>query len=322
MSAAFSYQNTKRIDGIEGGGTTGWWGARVAKVYGHAPPGLFADETFKTDEELLAAPIHPRVYDIAKQTRTDIYQRLYTLDDFFSAMTKVKVMTICFEVFESIKDCPNGDVPMPAIGEKSMGSHSVMLYGYDKEKRLLHFVNSWGAGWGNEGHGTLPFEYFEDGLIHEAWASSTFGFHTPEKKRSSEHTLPNGKKFLIDESIYTPFRHSTASFASFDVYTQNGAEITGYAHVSPRTENSVEIEEFFIRPEQQGKGFGTALLKKIEKRMLENGYTTLFGWIGAQDIVQDREDKVLGFFKANGYTITEDNTRFHDAVYKYEKVLS
>lgn len=39
------------------------------------------------------------------------------------------------------------------------GGHSVVLTGYDLEKEVFFFKNSWGDDWGQKGYGTLPFDY-------------------------------------------------------------------------------------------------------------------------------------------------------------------
>jgi C1A family cysteine protease len=39
--------------------------------------------------------------------------------------------------------------------------HSVVLVGFDDEKRLMTFVNSWGEHWGDKGCGYIPYDYFQ-----------------------------------------------------------------------------------------------------------------------------------------------------------------
>lgn len=39
------------------------------------------------------------------------------------------------------------------------GGHSVVLVGYDREKRLFTFKNSWGHDWGKKGYGTISFDF-------------------------------------------------------------------------------------------------------------------------------------------------------------------
>lgn len=38
------------------------------------------------------------------------------------------------------------------------GGHSIILTGYDMNKKVFMFKNSWGRSWGQNGYGTIPFE--------------------------------------------------------------------------------------------------------------------------------------------------------------------
>lgn len=77
------------------------------------------------------------------------------------------------------------DVPMPVQGDPLVGSLAVVAVGYDddheaqttdpetKEPKTLRgaieFRNAWGPGWGDEGHGWLPYEYVAAGLTGDWW---------------------------------------------------------------------------------------------------------------------------------------------------------
>lgn len=41
------------------------------------------------------------------------------------------------------------------------GGHSILLTGYDQNKRLFTFKNSWDVTWGNKGYGTISFDYID-----------------------------------------------------------------------------------------------------------------------------------------------------------------
>ena len=50
------------------------------------------------------------------------------------------------------------------------GGHTVVLTGYDMNKKVFFFKNSWGLGWGNKGYGTVTFDtvdkYVKDSLLY------------------------------------------------------------------------------------------------------------------------------------------------------------
>lgn len=60
-----------------------------------------------------------------------------------------------------------GEMRLPSLDEQSRcqqqqkgcQGHVVLLVGYDPEKKLFLFRNSWGSQWGDGGYGTLPEQY-------------------------------------------------------------------------------------------------------------------------------------------------------------------
>jgi C1A family cysteine protease len=75
-----------------------------------------------------------------------------------------------YESFESENVAKTGIVPLPEKSERMLGGHAIVLVGYDEEKRLFIFRNSWGEDWGDKGYGYLPFEYVCDkDLASDFW---------------------------------------------------------------------------------------------------------------------------------------------------------
>lgn len=67
-----------------------------------------------------------------------------------------------FSVYESLQSdavARTGDVPMPSRSERLRGGHDVLVVGYDDELKRFIFVNSWGPQWGDDGYGTIPYDY-------------------------------------------------------------------------------------------------------------------------------------------------------------------
>lgn len=88
-----------------------------------------------------------------------------------------------FTVYDSISAAQtDGRIPFPQTGEKVVGGHAVMAAGYDDAmeigsgngakptKGALLIRNSWGAAWGEDGYGWLPYEYILQGLAIDWWA--------------------------------------------------------------------------------------------------------------------------------------------------------
>lgn len=62
-------------------------------------------------------------------------------------------------VYDSFMQSQTGDIPMPASYESVQGGHCMIAVGYDQATMRFKFQNSWGTSWGNQGFGTIPFDY-------------------------------------------------------------------------------------------------------------------------------------------------------------------
>lgn len=70
----------------------------------------------------------------------------------------------------------DGEFPMPQAGQRVLGGHAVLVVGYDDNRQIgdavgaLRIRNSWGAGWGQDGYGWLPYGYVLQNLSSDFWA--------------------------------------------------------------------------------------------------------------------------------------------------------
>ena len=86
-----------------------------------------------------------------------------------------------FTAYSSIaKAETDGLIPFPGRGERIVGGHAVLAVGYDDHLAIasgqgkgtlgaLLVRNSWGAGWGQQGYGWLPYDYVTKGLARDWW---------------------------------------------------------------------------------------------------------------------------------------------------------
>jgi C1A family cysteine protease len=89
-----------------------------------------------------------------------------------------------FTVYDSIGPAEaTGKIPFPTGGEKVLGGHAIAAVGYDDAMRIknasvggvetkgaLLVRNSWGARWGEDGYGWLPYRYVLEGLAQDWWS--------------------------------------------------------------------------------------------------------------------------------------------------------
>lgn len=128
-----------------------------------APP----EPMWPYDPMLFANKPVPEAYAAAKLHRVISYRRLSQL------LTPMKTCLAAgfpfvfgftvYESFESDAVAITGNVPMPDLSVESvLGGHAVLAVGYNDDVSRFLVRNSWGAGWGNGGYFTIPYEYLLD----------------------------------------------------------------------------------------------------------------------------------------------------------------
>lgn len=88
-----------------------------------------------------------------------------------------------FPLYESSLEraATTGELSFPDPSERPVGSHAVLVVGYDDSRRMpvgdgdrettgaFLVKNSWGEDWGEAGYGWLPFRYVTEGLAKDCW---------------------------------------------------------------------------------------------------------------------------------------------------------
>jgi C1A family cysteine protease len=101
------------------------------------------------------------------------YFRLSTLSDMRTCLADGYPFVFGFTVydaFESAQVAKSGVLNLPKKGEAVVGGHAVLAVGYDDAKKRLLVRNSWGTGWGQKGHFTMPYAYASNtNLADDFW---------------------------------------------------------------------------------------------------------------------------------------------------------
>ncbi len=94
----------------------------------------------------------------------------------------------------------------------SCGGHSVLLTGYDLEKKVFFFKNSWGKEWGNGGYGTMTFK-----MVDEYVNASLYYAHIPKAEDVSIPEDYDQDKLEITNIDFTPVYNETNNTISIKV---------------------------------------------------------------------------------------------------------
>jgi C1A family cysteine protease len=116
----------------------------------------------------------PACYRVALRYQVLRYLRLpQSLAQMRACLASGYPFVFGFAVYESLESAAvarTGVVPLPGPGERPLGGHAVVAVGFDDAAQRFLIRNSWGAGWGKKGHGTMPYAYLsEPDLSGDFW---------------------------------------------------------------------------------------------------------------------------------------------------------
>ncbi|MNX88526.1 Papain family cysteine protease [compost metagenome] len=98
--------------------------------------------------------------------------RLGSLDAMRASLAKGMPIVCAFSVHESFYSeavKATGNVPLPGPGDRLIDGHAMLCVGYDDQRRVLIFRNSWGQDWGDRGYGYVPYEAIARQMLRDCW---------------------------------------------------------------------------------------------------------------------------------------------------------
>lgn len=112
----------------------------------------------------------PECYVDASQRVVTRYETLYTLRDMLEVLNDNRPVVIGMNIYEGFMEMnPKTSVlKIPREYTKLIGSHAVVVLGYDLSKQLFLAKNSFGKDWGDNGYFWIPFEYVRTDVF-EKW---------------------------------------------------------------------------------------------------------------------------------------------------------
>jgi GNAT superfamily N-acetyltransferase len=258
--------------------------------------GGFAPSLFVRRVELFDFQKVRQESDGTYRLQTMFYERLRSIDELVRAAGMLSSTTwsfssgvalfvdLCLDIFPSIYDARNGDVPMPDTSESAIGCHSVLVTAISSDR--VGFRHAW-QGWRGYGaadsivqSGTFPLEYVEQ-YFREAWAMrltpgpdpdsvvAVDAGHldssaTPDRPEevNDERWCPLGRSSELDmiacwmEGVGSgqPWLQCLAIARS----PAGNSTIVGWLH-GRIGGSAVDIEDLFVWPPYRGRKIGAAL---------------------------------------------------------------
>lgn len=158
LSRLFVYYNSRLFDNSirEDVGTYVRDGLRSATRYG-----ICSESLWPYVEGRFNSQPNPDCYVDATQRTITRYETLYSLGDVLEILNDHRPVVVGITVYAAFMDlnATNAVVPLPLPGERPIGSHAVVLVGYDLPAELFLVKNSFGPDWGDHGYFRMPFEY-------------------------------------------------------------------------------------------------------------------------------------------------------------------
>jgi C1A family cysteine protease len=141
---------------------------KALRLFGVPPEDYYPYATARYDEDPPAF-----AFAFAGNYKAIEYYRLDGLDRLKDSLAKGVPFAFGFTCYQSLFGDDvrrTGNIPFPGPKEQEVGGHAVMAVGYDDAKGCLLIRNSWGTEWGDEGYGSLPYEYVTRGIAQDYWA--------------------------------------------------------------------------------------------------------------------------------------------------------
>jgi len=295
VSVMYNFVRSRQLEGsLSQGPDVGTWpitSARVMRGWG-AP-----EESAWPYSARHWPPEEPPGLDaMAKESRILAYQRIRDSRECKVALESDYPVFAAFEITNQWFSAANGVIEDLSPGSTIGASHAVLIVGYDDEKGLFTFQNSWGLQWGDSGYGYLPYPYFNNHIL-EAW---TYNISQGSREGSDE------PKILVTnwgvEDVLGGVLHGV------ELYDAKEDECIGWAFAVCRS-GFLDIEDLYVRPAFQGFGYGNALAQMLSELMTYVGLPLRL-WVPHADMNRANLIRVERIAKRLSLKLTLSNVRW------------
>lgn len=180
---------------------------------------------------------------------------------------------LALKLFPDWVDPPAGVISIPGTNEHPLPlSHDVYIEKWVEERGAFLFENWWGQEWGLNGHGFLPPAYVARFMI-ESWV-----FYLREKPRLHRIVRSERGFHYIRWRSQNYLHHEVHGF---EIQEAASGERIGWAFAVER-DGAFEIEDFYVRQEFRGRGFGRQLTDLI-RPVIQQRQRTCRLWVPFAD---------------------------------------
>ena len=172
-----------------------------------AAAGVCSETMWPYDISKFTAKPPQECYTAALPYRIIQYQRLFqSLVSFKTCLAQGYPFVLGFQVyasFESEQVAKTGIMSMPRPNEKNLGGHAVLCVGYDDARQCFIIMNSWGAGWGDQGFFYMPYNY----MVNRSLASDFWTIRLilqPIKENNLTSSVVNEQEVVACDKVQCP----------------------------------------------------------------------------------------------------------------------
>lgn len=245
-SPMYNYVRSRQLEGTyPGSPKTGTWittSMRIGKGWG-----MLEELQWPYDGDANHwPPVEPINIDLeAKKHRILAYQRINTVDECRIVIASGNTVLAGFKIDDSWFSSKKGKISMPKK-QVINGGHAIVLMGYDDNKELFTFLNSWGRSWGDNGIGYLPYQYFYDRFVEGM--SIIAADNRPINLTMKDVNILNwGIKSLLNDMLH-----------AVEVYDAESNDTIAWGFAIEH-DDIIDIEELFVKPNWRQKGYGTEI---------------------------------------------------------------
>jgi len=312
-SVMYGYVRSRQLEGtFNNDPSIGCWPITALRIErGWGNPG---EERWPYDDGSWPPKEPAHVDQYAKEKRIFAYQRIRSVTECREALFLQKsYILLSVDMTKGWRKTLNGQIPLPQKEDKIIAAHAFLVVGYDDNFKNLKFVNSWGADWGDNGYGYLPYDYFNR-YLSEAWVDIRPKQIDINKYTYSSKAIGGVKMEWRLPSVLHDFIYGVEIRDS----KSDDRKAWGFAF---QYDDYLNVEELFVKPKYRERGYCKQLISSFE-RISKQLSSPLRFWISHLDSNAPNIETILHIADKYGYCLSDSGVQWADYKIESTKVPS